>query len=586
MIEPPVATSKAEAGRSHGKPDEAPPLPQPPLLRPIATSRAHWGSGSEFMLACVGYAVGLGNVWRFPYLCYDNGGAAFLVPYFVVLLLLGLPLTILEMGMGQRFRRGPDALWRKVHPALGGLGSGGVLAGFVIGLYYNVIIGWALYYLCHSIAAPLPWAPEAEGASHFFEVTTTHSSDGEGRAAGLEDTGPLVKPQVACLAASWCLVFLCVWKGVLSSGKVVWFTALFPYAVLLVFLARGLSLPGAVDGLRYFFEPDWSHLRSATVWVAAANQIFFSLALGFGGMLTFASYNGARHNYLREAVLVPLINGATSMLAGVVVFSILGFMAHEAGVAVSDVAVGGPGLVFVVFPEAIALMPGSQFFAVLFFVMVLCLGIDSAFGIAETSLTAIHDAKLLRCVSKESIAALYCVVCFGLGLIFCTPAGVSWLNLIDSYASIVTLFLVAALEAVGVVWVYGADRFIDDTREMTGYELPRALLYYCGLVVPVLLGGLLVTAVLTSLDVDAKGMPAWAKALGWGIALSSSLPALAIGSRWLLRWAMGWTSNAAVHARSVPVLAPAARPSPSASPYAYSLQEARKSVLAARAIDF
>ena len=462
MIEPPVATSKAEAGWSHGKP-EAPPLPQPPLLRPIATSRAHWGSGSEFMLACVGYAVGLGNVWRFPYLCYDNGGAAFLVPYFVVLLLLGLPLTILEMGMGQRFRRGPDALWRKVHPALGGLGSGGVLAGFVIGLYYNVIIGWALYYLWHSIAAPLPWAPEAEGASHFFEVTTTHSSDGEGRAAGLEDTGPLVKPQVACLAASWCLVFLCVWKGVLSSGKVVWFTALFPYAVLLVFLARGLSLPGAADGLRYFFEPDWSHLRSATVWVAAANQIFFSLALGFGGMLTFASYNGARHNYLREAVLVPLINGATSMLAGVVVFSILGFMAHEAGVAVSDVAVGGPGLVFVVFPEAIALMPGSQFFAVLFFVMVLCLGIDSAFGIAETSLTAIHDAKLLRCVSKESIAALYCVVCFGLGLIFCTPAGVSWLNLIDSYASIVTLFLVAALEAVGdgllvVPILLGGDR--------------------------------------------------------------------------------------------------------------------------------
>ena len=169
MIEPPVATSKAEAGRSHGKPDEAPPLPQPPLLRPIATSRAHWGSGSEFMLACVGYAVGLGNVWRFPYLCYDNGGAAFLVPYFVVLLLLGLPLTILEMGMGQRFRRGPDALWRKVHPALGGLGSGGVLAGFVIGLYYNVIIGWALYCLWHSFAAPLP------ASSSIKPVLNSHS---------------------------------------------------------------------------------------------------------------------------------------------------------------------------------------------------------------------------------------------------------------------------------------------------------------------------------------------------------------------------------------------------------------------------
>jgi SNF family Na+-dependent transporter len=211
----------------------------------------------EFTVACIGYAVGLGNLWRFPYLCYSNGGGAFLVPYFIVLLLVGMPIFLLELGVGQKFQVGGGEIWQRMHPALKGLGIASTIATFIVSCYYNVVVAWSLWYLFRSFAWPLPWDARFGGALEFWEVDTLHcrahanascswDSDTQWpQRPGIAYPGDLVWPLVSCLALAWIIVWLCVVKGVHSAGKVAWFTALFPYAVLTIMLVRGLTLDGA-----------------------------------------------------------------------------------------------------------------------------------------------------------------------------------------------------------------------------------------------------------------------------------------------------------------------------------------------------
>ena len=372
--------------------------------------RARWNSQIEFTITCIGYAVGLGNFWRFPYLCYMYGGGAFLVPYTLTLLIIGIPVFLMELAMGQKMQLDSAQLWKQVHPALGGLGVAGVVATFVVGLYYNVIVAWALWYLFNSFSSPLPWSDERGGAQHFWEVSTLHCRPnaalglplqldsllpGGGRSLlpdgapppnaslgpsldanatcswadvefpqhpGLADTGGLVPPLVGCLLLAWFLIWICVCKGIESIGRIAWFTSLFPYVVLFILLVRGTTLPGASVGLRYYLVPDFSKLGDSKVWIAAASQIFYSTGIGWGTLIAFASYNDPSHNCARDAWLVPVINCGTSFLAGLVVFSVLGYLAELRGVDVADLKMDGSGLAFVVYPEAIARMPGAAFF--------------------------------------------------------------------------------------------------------------------------------------------------------------------------------------------------------------------------------
>jgi len=334
---------------------------------------------------------------------------------------------------------------------------------------------------------------------------------------------------VAMLALSWLLVWACISKGVASSGKVVAFTALFPYVVLFLLLGRGIFLEGAGAGIQYYLTPQWEKLLDIHVWVAAANQLFFSLALGFGGMLTFASYNDPSQNYLRDAVIVPLINCGTSILAGFVVFATLGHISHVTGLRIEDVVDQGPGLAFVVYPQAISSFgDASWVFALLFFFMLLCLALDSAFGVAETSLGAITDARLawLKDLKVETRAALYCFVCFLGGLLFVTQGGKEWLTLVDDYATLFTLFIVAFLQCIGATWVYG------DARLAAATGLPRLLLYHIKYVLPPLLLALLVFSFIPKNalsaqedeDLEDGALPGWALAVAYTLAAASAIP--------------------------------------------------------------
>ncbi|XP_038150502.1 sodium-dependent proline transporter isoform X2 [Cyprinodon tularosa] len=417
--------------------DSSAPFPGPPPAAVV--ERDQWGGKYEFLLSCIGYCVGLGNVWRFPYLCYRNGGGVFLIPYFIMLFVTGVPLFLMELSLGQYGSAGPIMVW-KCCPLLKGIGIGMLCVSTLVCLYYNVIIAWTFYYLGSSFQSPLPWSCDALSNALICGNGTVGNSSMEGRhspteifwnekvlgvvnSEGLHDPGPVRWPLALCLLAAWIIIFLCMLKGIRSSGKVVYVTATFPYFVLIVLIIRGATLEGSLQGVAFYLTPDWSRLANAQVWNDAASQIFYSLGIGVGGLLSMASYNKFDNNVIRDTIVITVGNCSTSFFAGFAIFSILGHMAWRKGVPVGKVADTGPGLAFVAYPEALALLPGSVFWSIMFFLMLFMLGVDTLFGNMEGITTAVLDEfpNLRRnTFHKALFLGTLCFVFYLMGLLLVT----------------------------------------------------------------------------------------------------------------------------------------------------------------------
>ena len=324
--------------------------------------RDRWSSRTIFLFAAIGSAVGLGNVWRFPYLTYKFGGGAFLIPYLISLLVIGIPLLMLEFALGQKFQKGAVRSFNSLHPTLGVIGLGAILAGFVVVIYYAVVMAWSLVYLLKSFNTNLPWSSNAE--SYFFN-SVLGITDSVGNIGGISPA------LVLALLAVWIGIFLIVRKGVKSVGKVVVITMPLPIILLIILFIRGITLPGAFSGIAAYLKPDFSAILDPEIWLAAVSQIFFTLSVAFGIMIAYASFNKKTQSVAGDTYITAFADAAISLFAGFVVFSILGYMATTAGVGIDEVATSGPGLAFVVFPQALSLMPFAWFFSILFFYLLL-----------------------------------------------------------------------------------------------------------------------------------------------------------------------------------------------------------------------
>ncbi|KAM9308238.1 sodium-dependent neutral amino acid transporter B(0)AT3-like [Gastrophryne carolinensis] len=496
----------------------------------MGQDRPKWDNKIQYLLTCIGFAVGLGNVWRFPYLCQTYGGGAFLIPYGIALVLEGIPLFHLELAIGQRLRKGSIGAWSTISPYLGGVGIASLLVSFLVGVYYNTIIAWILWYFFNSFQDPLPWSycptnfnntggddecTKSSTVSYFWYRKTLNIT------SNIDDNGNLQWWMVISLVAAWGAVYLCTIRGIQSSGKTVYVTATFPYIVLTIFLIRGLTLPGAIDGLQYLFTADLEILVKPRVWLDAATQIFFSLSLGFGGLIAFSSYNPEKNDCEKDAITIAAINSISSIYASIPVFCILGFKANNAywdcldGNIVTllnefdlseeritrdnyaeiftalnsthpekmydlklkecnlkeylDQSASGTGLAFIVFTEAINQMPGSQIWAVLFFIMLFTLGLSSMFGNIEGVLTPLLDLQIFpKSVPVEAISGLICLISFAFSLVFSMGSGNYWLQIFDTFTGSLTLLIVVFCEVTAVTYVYGIERFYDDIEWMTG----------------------------------------------------------------------------------------------------------------------
>ncbi|XP_031432787.2 sodium-dependent dopamine transporter [Clupea harengus] len=504
---------------------------------PSGEERETWGKKIDFLLSVIGFAVDLANVWRFPYLCYKNGGGAFLVPYMFFMVIAGMPLFYMELALGQYNREGAAGVW-KICPIFKGVGFTVILISLYVGFYYNVIISWALFYFFSSFSSDLPWvncnnpwnspncsesalndSQKTTPAAEYFERGVLHLQE----SGGIGDLGRPRWQLTSCLAVVIIILYFSLWKGVKTSGKVVWITATMPYVVLTVLLLRGVTLPGAMDGIKAYLSVDFMRLLEAQVWIEAATQICFSLGVGFGVLIAFSSYNKFSNNCYRDAIITSSINSLTSFFSGFVIFSFLGYMSHKHNIALDKVATDGPGLVFIIYPEAIATLWGSPVWAVIFFIMLVTLGIDSAMGGMESVITGLMDEfKFLH--KHRELFTLFIVISTFLISLFCvTNGGIYVFTLLDHYAAGTSILFGVLIEAIGISWIYGVDRFSDDIQEMIG-QRPGLYWRMCWKYVSPCFLLFMVVVSFATFNPPKYGnymFPTWANVVGWCLAVSS-----------------------------------------------------------------
>ncbi|XP_065582143.1 sodium- and chloride-dependent GABA transporter ine-like [Artemia franciscana] len=344
---------------------------------------------------------------------------------------------------------------------------------------------------------------------------------------GIEDMGSMRWDLFGYLCLAWILVYFCLWKGIKSSGKVVYVTATVPYLLIGAFLWRALSLEGSEMGLKFFFQPKWEQLLEAKVWVNAAAQNFNSIGIAFGSLIAFASYNPFNNGLIRDTILISLVDAVTCILAGMCVFATLGNLAYEQGTTVEEVVSNGPGLVFVAYPQALAKMPGSTVWAIIFFGMLLCLGIDSQFATVEVIVTSLKDGyhHLIERYLKrhEVLVLLICFVSFIFGIPNVMEGGFYYFTLIDYYTAAISLMYIAFFEVIAIVWIYGADRLARNVRDMTG-SLPNVYIRVCWLVMaPCLIMAIWIFSMIDYTEPVYNNVsdginyhyPRWAILLGW-----------------------------------------------------------------------
>uniref|UniRef100_A0A3B3UEK0 Transporter n=1 Tax=Poecilia latipinna TaxID=48699 RepID=A0A3B3UEK0_9TELE len=502
----------------------------PPASEEKMEERGQWGNKLEFVLSVAGSIIGLGNMWRFPYLCYKNGGGAFLIPYLIFLFTCGVPVFFLEVALGQYTSQGGITCWRKISPLFEGLGYGTQVIVTLLNFYYIIVLAWGIFYLYYSFSWDLPWSScnntwntEKEAPSQSeLEYKTQMCLLGSGGEAGRH-----VKGNICCLLwKDFC--FSCLLPSCPSPIQVVYFTATFPYLMLVVLLVRGLTLPGAGIGIQFYLYPDLGRLADPQVWMDAGTQIFFSYAICLGSLTALGSYNKYNNNCYRDCLALCFLNSSTSFVAGFAIFSILGFMSYEQNVPISEVAESGPGLAFIAYPRAVSMMPFSPLWAALFFVMIVFLGLDSQFVCVESLVTAIVDMypTVFRRKNRRELFLLGVVLfSFLMGLIMLMEGGMYVFQLFDYYAaSGMCLLLMSIFETVCIAWVYGADRFYDNIEDMIGYR-PGPYIKYCWLFfTPATCIGTFAFSLIKYTPLKYNNVyvyPWWGYFIGWLLALSS-----------------------------------------------------------------
>jgi NSS family neurotransmitter:Na+ symporter len=404
--------------------------------------RERWKSQLGFLLASVGSAIGLGNIWRFSYMAYDNGGGAFLIPYMTALLTAGIPLLILEFGIGHERIGSAPLAYAKIKKNWEWLGWWAVtLVMFGIVLYYMVVIAWCLNFFVLSFH--LGWGddPNAYFFKHFLSVSAAPSEIGQIRT-------PIFSALVMIWLLNWFIVYRGVRKGIELANKI-FMPLLFFLTGVLVFWS--LTLDGAMEGVRAYLTPDFSKLSNPKVWIDAYSQIFFTLSLGFGIMIAYASYLPEKANISRNAILTGLINSGYSLFAGLAVFSVLGFMATTHGKPLSEIVSQSIGLAFVAYPQAVSLIPSGNLFGAIFFLCLVVAGLSSSISIMEAFTSAMVDKFGLR--RKPLITAISILGFLG-SIIFTTQAGLLWLDIVDHFLTHYGLVVVGIFECILVGWCF------------------------------------------------------------------------------------------------------------------------------------
>ena len=405
-----------------------------------AQKRETFSGRRAFIMAAIGSAVGLGNIWRFPYTTYENGGGAFIIPYLIALLTAGIPLLFLDYAIGHRNRGGAPLSYRRVSPHFEVFGWWQMMVNVIIGLYYAVVLGWAASYTYFSFTGAWGDKPIDFFIGEFLKMGDIKNG------VSFEFVGMVTGPLIAMWIVALGVLSMGVQKGIAKASSVLMPVLVVMFMALVIY---SLFLPGAAKGLDALFTPDWSKLSNPSVWIAAYGQIFFSLSIGFGIMVTYASYLKKESDLTGSGLVVGFANSSFEVLAGIGVFAALGFIATAQGQEVSEVAKGGIGLAFFAFPTIINKAPFGEVLGVLFFGSLTFAALTSFISVIEVIISAIQDKIRIRRVKVTFIVGV--PMMFVSVILFGTTTGLPMLDVFDKFVNYFGIVAVAFASLIAIV---------------------------------------------------------------------------------------------------------------------------------------
>lgn len=444
-------------------------------------NRDQWNSQWGFILAAMGSAIGLGNIWRFSYMVYEHGGGAFLLPYLTALITAGIPLIILEFAIGHERSGSAPMAFARINKKWEWMGWWSVIfVMFGIVLYYSVIISWCLNYLRFSV--DLAWGDDPN--SFFFKEFLQLSGSPF-------EIGSIRIPVLTSLSVIWFINWIIVFRGIKGGIEVankIFMPLLFALTCFLVVWA--LNLKGSSNGIYAYIRPDFSKILNVKVWIDAYSQIFFTLSLGFGIMVAYASYLPSKTDITRNALITTVLNSGFSLMAGFGVFAVLGFMATSQNQEIQDVVSQSIGLAFVAYPKALSLMPYGQVFGVLFFLSLVMAGLSSSVSIIEAFTAAMMDKFNFK---RRPFVTMLCLLGFVGSLIFTTKAGLLWLDIIDHMLTHYGLVIVGIGQCVLAAWISDAEYFRRHLNRISSVNLPFLWNFSIKFFIPLVLGSIMLT---------------------------------------------------------------------------------------------
>lgn len=476
--------------------------------------RDRWNSKLGFLLAAIGSAVGLGNIWRFPYTAVENGGGAFLLPYIFAIITAGIPILILEYTIGKTYRGGAPVALARMNKKFEWLGWFQVMVAFVITVYYVAVIVWVVSYI--GFAANESWGADPTG--FFLEYLGISASALE--LGGIQ--GNLVAPFLGIWAVTAIVMYRGISKGIELACKIALPALLVLTAILVI---RGITLPGAVDGINYLFEPKWDRILDSSVWVAAYGQVFFSLSIAFAIMIAYSSYLPKDTDVVNSAFITATANHGFELFAGIGVFSILGYMAYTQGVGVEEVAAGGVGLAFMVFPAAISTLPAMNgFIGVCFFGALLFAGFTSLISIIQAVISGIADKFELP---HKKATTIVLIPAFLISMLFITGAGLNILDIVDAFINNIGVAGAGLIEVFLIGWFFNLETIRKEANEFSNFSVGKWWIYALKIVTVVVLGFMVISNTIGYIKNGYGGYASIDVAVfGWGAILVSIVVAI------------------------------------------------------------
>lgn len=426
----------------------------------VKSKRSSWASRGTFILAAIGSAVGLGNAWRFPGLAAKHGGGTFLAVYLVALFAMGIPLLMMELSIARKFHRGAGDCFRGINRKTEFVGWAATANAFVIVTYYAAVFGWVLLMTVYAVKFAGMTGDSEAASKLFFEVTET---------TGVIEGFGIPLPVLAALIVGWILIYWCIRNGAKSVGKVVKYTVFIPVLLLIVMAVKGCTMPGAADGLKKLFVPDYNALQDPSLWIDAIGQVFFSLSIMMAIMFAYGSYLNEKANIAVDAVIIAVSDAAISVLSGIVMFSTMG------GVGMLDnMTDSGIGTAFIIYPQTIVNLTDSgvfnAVFGVIFYLMLVTLAIDSAFSIVEGISASVSDKFKLD--PKKTTRGI-CIIASVISLLYATRAGLAWLDIVDNWTNQINLILIGVLECIAVGWCFSTEKVVKQiNRNTVKFSMP------------------------------------------------------------------------------------------------------------------